>query len=193
MISSSCISFPEWVTFVPFRFCNTKTDIKQCGQSEVAPYYIAAAGQVVKSTAGEFGFSVPGYEDPEHDVLLAMMRWVENGTAPTQVIATKWLNDTVENGITMQRPLCPYPQKAVYGGSGDWKSASTWTCREGGVMSFPNVNGSVGSVAMIVTNSTNSTDPKKKNAATAVVTMGQDMARLAVWGFLAVLGIGIIF
>ena len=116
-----------------------------CGQSDVAPYYIAAAGQIVETADGK-GFSVPGYIDPEHDVLLAMMQWVENGTTPQHVIASKWTNDTLENGLLMQRPLCPHPQKAAYSGQGDWHDASSWSCVQGDVLEFPTKNGSIGTV-----------------------------------------------
>jgi hypothetical protein len=81
-----------------------------------------------------------------------MLNWVENGTAPTQVIATKWNNDTLEDGLSMQRPLCPYPQKAVYSGSGDWHEASTWACQNGELLNFPNVNGGLGTLPSISSN-----------------------------------------
>ena len=119
-----------------------------CGSSDKAPYYIAAAGQVVKQ-GSDFGFSVPGYSDPQHDVVLAMFQWVENSTEPSSIIATKWLNDTVDDGLVMQRPLCPYPRRAVYVGSGDVNAASSWKCEVGEVLQFPTPNGSVGTVKAI--------------------------------------------
>jgi feruloyl esterase len=62
---------------------------------------------------------VPGYEDAPHDVVLAIMDWVENGKAPSQIIATKFKNDTdTSQGVLRQRPLCPYPQIARYKGGG---------------------------------------------------------------------------
>jgi len=119
-----------------------------CGESDVAPYFIAAAGQVVQSDQGN-SWSVPGYEDPQHDVLLAMMNWVENGTAPTTLIASKWNNNTVEQGILMQRPLCPYPQKAVYIGSGDYHLPASFTCQGGDLLQFPTANGTIGTIAAV--------------------------------------------
>ena len=51
--------------------------------------------------------------------------WVENGKAPDRVIATK-----VANGaVTRSRPLCPYPQKAVYSGSGSTDDERSFVCR----------------------------------------------------------------
>ncbi|MFL5481938.1 MAG: tannase/feruloyl esterase family alpha/beta hydrolase [Gemmatimonadaceae bacterium] len=53
-------------------------------------------------------------------------RWVENGVAPSQVTATK----TDSTGkITISRPLCAYPGRAVYSGKGDTKDAANFVCR----------------------------------------------------------------
>jgi feruloyl esterase len=41
--------------------------------------------------------------DPQHDLLSALTQWVEKGVAPTSVIATKYLNDSPQAGIQMQR------------------------------------------------------------------------------------------
>jgi feruloyl esterase len=51
--------------------------------------------------------------------------WVENGKAPDRVIATKVAGGTV----TRSRPLCPYPQKAVYSGSGSTDDERNFACR----------------------------------------------------------------
>ena len=66
--------------------------------------------------------------NPADDVLGALIAWTEHGVAPTQVIATKYVNDTQSQGIAFQRPLCPFPQVARYDGSGDPTSASSFTC-----------------------------------------------------------------
>jgi Tannase and feruloyl esterase len=69
-----------------------------------------------------------GPPDPQHNVLLALQRWVENGVAPDQVIATKYVNDTPAQGVAMTRPLCPFPKVAGYQGSGDPNDATNFTC-----------------------------------------------------------------
>jgi len=51
--------------------------------------------------------------------------WVEKGQAPGRVVATK----VVGGAATMSRPLCPYPQKAAYNGSGNPNEAQSFTCR----------------------------------------------------------------
>ncbi len=62
---------------------------------------------------------LPGQSnDPQNDVLSALEQWVEQGQAPQRIVATKYNNDTPEQGAAFSRPLCPYPQVAQYSGSG---------------------------------------------------------------------------
>ena len=50
--------------------------------------------------------------------------WVEQGTAPERVVATK-----MESGkVTRSRPLCAYPLRAVYKGSGSIDDEANFTC-----------------------------------------------------------------
>lgn len=70
----------------------------------------------------------PGFRDADHDALLALMRWTENGTAPEHIVATKWVNDTLHDDVLRQRPLCPYPRIAKYDGCGDPNIAESWAC-----------------------------------------------------------------
>ncbi|KAK7957073.1 uncharacterized protein PG986_006295 [Apiospora aurea] len=96
-----------------------------------APWYIASWGQAAKLPGTAGGYSVPGFQDPEHDALLALMRWTENGTAVDSIIATAW-DDGGGSGqdlsVYRQRPLCPYPEKATYNKKGDPDLASSWAC-----------------------------------------------------------------
>ncbi len=46
------------------------------------------------------------------DKLDALVDWVENGTAPQRIVATHSSNGVIDN----ERPLCPWPQQAVYTG-----------------------------------------------------------------------------
>ena len=70
----------------------------------------------------------PSQEDGDHDILRALERWVEQGTAPARVIATKYVDHDPKKGIALQRPLCPYPQVATYKGSGDLNDAGSFAC-----------------------------------------------------------------
>jgi feruloyl esterase len=69
--------------------------------------------------------------DPEHDVNLAIERWVEAGVAPAQIIAAKYKTGSdPASGLVRTRPLCPYPQVARYKGSGSTDDAASFLCTE---------------------------------------------------------------
>ena len=75
---------------------------------------------------GENGFSISN--DPQHDIYLALEQWVEKGTAPPSVIASKLEDRGADPKVKLSRPLCPYPQQAQYKGSGDPNDGSNFTC-----------------------------------------------------------------
>lgn len=59
------------------------------------------------------------------DMVTALEDWVERGRAPDAIIASK-----LEQGnVVMTRPLCPYPEEAVYDGSGSTNVADNFSCR----------------------------------------------------------------
>jgi hypothetical protein len=66
--------------------------------------------------------------DVQHSVQLALEQWVEKSTAPSMVIATKYVGESPSTGVKMTRPLCPYPQVAKYKGAGDTNDAANFTC-----------------------------------------------------------------
>jgi hypothetical protein len=66
--------------------------------------------------------------DAEHDVLKALEKWVEQGPAPRQIIATHYVNNIATQGVQFQRPLCPYPERGEYVGHGDPSSAASFRC-----------------------------------------------------------------
>ncbi|GAB3976230.1 tannase/feruloyl esterase family alpha/beta hydrolase [Actinoallomurus acanthiterrae] len=55
------------------------------------------------------------------DAIGTVRAWVERGTAPDSITASK-----ASSGQT--RPLCPYPQAAAYNGDGDTRVASNFHC-----------------------------------------------------------------
>ncbi|MEO6726929.1 MAG: tannase/feruloyl esterase family alpha/beta hydrolase, partial [Blastocatellia bacterium] len=66
-----------------------------------------------------FGATVSNAQsDPQHDLSLALERWVEAGIAPEQIIAVKRQTPDPNSPVIRTRPLCPYPQVAKYKGSG---------------------------------------------------------------------------
>ncbi|KAE8449645.1 hypothetical protein EG329_007975 [Mollisiaceae sp. DMI_Dod_QoI] len=56
----------------------------------------------------------------------ALRRWVENGTIPDIVNATSVADS---QGLTFDRPLCPYPKKQYYDGTGDVRSRDSFYCK----------------------------------------------------------------
>ena len=75
--------------------------------------------------ANSFGQFAPG-TDADHDLNQALERWVEKGSAPDRLIATKFVDDKPEKGVAMTRPLCPYPETATYKGTGDANDAANF-------------------------------------------------------------------
>ena len=67
--------------------------------------------------------------DADHDMFQALVDWVENGAAPDQIIATKYVNNDPAAGVERTRPLCPYPLIAVYDGTGSPENATSFSCR----------------------------------------------------------------
>lgn len=53
------------------------------------------------------------------NALSTLVNWVEHGVAPEQII---------NQSGTRSRPLCPYPQTAIYKGSGSTDDAASFTC-----------------------------------------------------------------
>jgi feruloyl esterase len=66
---------------------------------------------------------------PEDDVLSALDQWVEHGVAPERIVAAKYINDDPTEGIERTRPLCAFPNRAVYDGRGSTDDAANFTCR----------------------------------------------------------------
>ncbi|MGC2618963.1 MAG: tannase/feruloyl esterase family alpha/beta hydrolase [Acidobacteriaceae bacterium] len=73
---------------------------------------------------GQDGFVLPS-GDAQHNIHLALEAWVEKGTAPQTIIATKY--DAAHKPV-MTRPLCAWPQIATYKGTGDPNDAASFAC-----------------------------------------------------------------
>jgi len=56
----------------------------------------------------------------------AIVDWVEKGKAPDRVVAKKTAAD---GSVTRSRPLCPYPQHAVYSGTGGSDDEKNFACK----------------------------------------------------------------
>jgi len=79
--------------------------------------------------ANSFGQQSGSTADAQHSIYAALEQWVEQGTAPGSIIATKYISDLdPKQGVKFTRPLCPYPQTAKYKGSGDTNDAGNFEC-----------------------------------------------------------------
>jgi feruloyl esterase len=59
------------------------------------------------------------------DALAALDGWVEKGVPPDRIIASR----VVDGATVRTRPLCPYPQRAVYLGTGSTDDQANFACR----------------------------------------------------------------
>jgi len=67
-----------------------------------------------------------GGEGPNvFDKMEPIEAWVEEGRAPDRVVATKF---SPEGEVEVRRPLCAYPARAVYNGTGDPKREESFSC-----------------------------------------------------------------
>jgi feruloyl esterase len=80
-------------------------------------------------------FMVPGMQHcgggpgpNQFSSLKALDEWVDKGTAPDQIIATKITNDRASDAAIRRMPLCKFPEEAQYKGSGDVNDAANWSC-----------------------------------------------------------------
>lgn len=87
------------------------------------PTYFGGANQGTDLGDGD----ITKFQDSTHDVLSAMIDWVEHKKAPDQIIATAWTNDRKPGEIHRQRPLCMWPKQAKYKG-GDETISDNWKC-----------------------------------------------------------------
>jgi hypothetical protein len=95
-------------------------------------YYESVKARDPKADAYMQMFLLPGVlhcgagAGPDNaDWAAAIDGWVESGKAPSRISAQKGTGAAV----TRTRPLCPYPQHAVYGGSGSTDQAENFACK----------------------------------------------------------------
>ena len=67
----------------------------------------------------------PGITEAGFDPLTALEKWVEEGVAPDNMLATKKDKD---GKVLWTRPLCAFPKKATYLGTGEIKDAGSYRC-----------------------------------------------------------------
>jgi len=97
----------------------------------IVNYYAKLKAQSAGAESAVRLFMVPGMGHcgggdgaSTFDMVAALDRWVESGTAPEQIPASR-----VRNGATDRtRPLCAYPKYARYSGTGDMNDAKNFSC-----------------------------------------------------------------
>ena len=62
-------------------------------------------------------------------VVAALERWREQNEPPKSITAAR-VNE--RGRVDMTRPLCPYPQRAIYKGTGSINDAANYTCKAKG-------------------------------------------------------------
>jgi feruloyl esterase len=110
------------------------------GDPQISPfnstqYYsrvLEASGGASHVTGSYRLFMAPGMghcgggEGPNtFDMVGALEQWVEHGRAPNEIIASHLTNGVVDR----MRPLCPYPETAVYRGAGSTDQAGSFVCK----------------------------------------------------------------
>jgi feruloyl esterase len=108
----------------------------QISPANSAQYYaraVEASGGAARVRRSYRLFLAPGMghcaggEGPNtFDMVSALEQWVEAGKAPDRIEASHATGGRVDR----TRPLCPYPQVAVYQGSGSIDEAASFSCRE---------------------------------------------------------------
>jgi hypothetical protein len=107
---------------------------KKMGQSNAAEFvrlYMVPGMQHCEGGPGPDMFGQMGVAqgDPQHDLGAALERWVEQGLAPDQIIATKYkAGSDPASGVIRSRPLCPYPALAHWKGAGSTDDAANFVC-----------------------------------------------------------------
>ncbi|MGB7218324.1 MAG: tannase/feruloyl esterase family alpha/beta hydrolase [Vicinamibacterales bacterium] len=93
---------------------------------------VAALGGAAKVDGSYRLFMAPGMahcrggEGPnDFDEVTPLEQWVEQGKAPTSIIASH----STDGRVDRTRPLCPYPQVARYTGTGSPDEAANVVCR----------------------------------------------------------------
>jgi feruloyl esterase len=81
------------------------------------------SGGVGQTNFGNQGAPAP-VVDAAHDLLTALDQWVTHGAAPASITAA----EIKDGAVHSTRPLCSYPKRAVYNGSGDSHLASNFSC-----------------------------------------------------------------
>ncbi|KAK7455256.1 hypothetical protein VKT23_011128 [Stygiomarasmius scandens] len=84
-------------------------------------------GQTLDAAAGSV---LPGGDglSPDRNILMAMVKWVEEGIAPDTILGTKFVNDDLSEGVQFSRRHCRFPMRNMFVG-GNSTFPDSWSCR----------------------------------------------------------------
>jgi Tannase and feruloyl esterase len=109
--------------------------IAKMGSKDVDSFvrlYMAPGMQHCGGGPGPDSFGAVGdlkFDDPQHSMDASLEQWVEKGTVPSTIIASKFEGQD-RTHAKMTRPLCTYPLVAKYKGSGDTNEAASFACQK---------------------------------------------------------------
>lgn len=118
--SEASSSFARYYQIPGMHHCWTSDND---GIEYFAPWMVGGIGQQSQATIAQTE-SVIG--NSKYDMLRALMDWVEGKSAPTSITATTWVGTTTT--VFRQRPVCPYPQRAVNTNPNNINSPNSWKC-----------------------------------------------------------------
>ena len=106
-----------------------KTELQKFNRLYMIPGYahdstFSRSGQIDPTTEAtdRNKAPLPQASTGRDELFTALMNWVEKGTAPDRIEVS-----SADSSISM--PICVYPQKAIYSGTGNVKTASSYTCK----------------------------------------------------------------
>jgi len=78
-------------------------------------HFAGGPGACFMGQTGGFAAS----DEPEDNLLMSIVRWVEEGDAPEFNRGTKYLDDTLGEQVLFRRRHCKYPKISLHTGSGN--------------------------------------------------------------------------
>jgi hypothetical protein len=122
MHGGKLIQFHGWADpVIPPRDSIRYFDAAQAKMGDTSEYYRLFTAPGMLHCDGGPGPNVLATRD-------AIVAWVENGTPPDRLLATKFVDDEPSKPIVRTRPLCPYPKVARWDGQGDRARAEAYAC-----------------------------------------------------------------
>ncbi|KAK9479974.1 Tannase/feruloyl esterase [Lipomyces japonicus] len=70
-----------------------------------------------------------GYGPSVFDPVAAVVRWVENGVAPDEIVATQYVDNNADRAVVRTRQYCVWPKQPVYRGYGSVDSHVSFRCQ----------------------------------------------------------------